>query len=112
MLLSVDGLADFYFADAKAKMPMIRQLAMEGVRAAGMKASTPTVTWPNHVTLTSGVHPAKHGVVGNNYFDRVTRKPVTLIWDPVLDKNQIVRTPTIMDVAKEQGMTTAAVRTI
>jgi predicted AlkP superfamily pyrophosphatase or phosphodiesterase len=110
MLLSVDGLADFYFADPKAKMPTIRKLAAEGVRARGMKASVPTVTWPNHTTLVTGVHPARHGVVGNNYLDRATGNPVTLIWDPVLDKDEVVRVPTIYDLAKQQGMTTASVR--
>jgi predicted AlkP superfamily pyrophosphatase or phosphodiesterase len=75
-----------------------------------MKASTPTVTWPNHTTLVTGVTPAKHGVVGNNYFDRETRKKVTLISDPVFDKDQIVKVPTIYDLAKAAGMKTAGIR--
>jgi len=35
---------------------------------------------------------------------------VALVWDPVIDKDVIVRVPTIYDVAKEAGMTTASVR--
>jgi predicted AlkP superfamily pyrophosphatase or phosphodiesterase len=75
-----------------------------------MKASTPTVTWPNHTTLVTGVNPARHGVVGNNYFDRETGKNVRLISDPVYDKDQIVKVATIYDLAKEKGWKTAAVR--
>src|SRR5690349_11492505 len=70
VMISVDGLAGYYLDDPKADLPNIRGLAREGARAASMKAVTPTVTWPNHTTLVTGVAPAKHGVVGNNYFDR------------------------------------------
>src|SRR4051794_23525759 len=79
VMISVDGLPAYYLDDPKAEMPTIRALAAEGARASMMKASTPTVTWPNHTTLVTGVTPAKHGVLGNNYFDRETRKKVTLI---------------------------------
>jgi len=110
VMISVDGLAGFYFDDPKAEMPTIRALAAEGARASSMKASTPTVTWPNHTTLVTGMNPARHGVVGNNYFDRATRKKVTLISDPVYDKEQIVKTPTLYDLAKGAGMKTAGIR--
>jgi predicted AlkP superfamily pyrophosphatase or phosphodiesterase len=75
-----------------------------------MRASNPTVTWPNHTTLVTGVVPARHGVVGNNYFDRATGKTVTLISDPTYDKQQIVLAPTVYDLAHAAGMTTAAIR--
>jgi predicted AlkP superfamily pyrophosphatase or phosphodiesterase len=103
-------LAGYYIDDPKAEMPNIRALAAEGARATSMKASVPTVTWPNHTTLVTGVQPAKHGVIGNNYFDRATKKNVQLISDPVLDKDQIIHVPTIYDLAKAHGFITAAVR--
>jgi predicted AlkP superfamily pyrophosphatase or phosphodiesterase len=49
-------------------------------------------------------------VVGNNYYDRAKGEKVTLIWDPVLDKDEIVKVPTIYDLAKTAGLKTAAVR--
>jgi predicted AlkP superfamily pyrophosphatase or phosphodiesterase len=110
VMISVDGLAADYMDDPKAEMPTIRALAAQGVRAASMKAVTPTVTWPNHTTLVTGVMPAKHGVLGNNYLDRATGKRVVLISDPVYDKDQIVRAPTIYDLAKNAGLTTAGAR--
>jgi predicted AlkP superfamily pyrophosphatase or phosphodiesterase len=110
VLISVDGLANFYMDDPKAEMPTIRKLAAEGAQAAAMKASNPTVTWPNHTTLVTGVSPAAHGVVGNNFLDRATGEKVALIWDPVFDKDQIIKVPTIYDLAKEAGLKTAAIR--
>ncbi len=110
VMISVDGLAGFYLDDPKAEMPVIRKLAAEGARAESMLASTPTVTWPNHTTLVTGVNPAKHGVVGNNYFDRTAGTNVALISDPLFDKEQIVKVPTLYDLAKQRGLKTAAVR--
>jgi predicted AlkP superfamily pyrophosphatase or phosphodiesterase len=110
VMISVDGLAGYYLDDPKAEMPTIRALAAEGARAAMMKASTPTVTWPNHTTLVTGVTPARHGVIGNNYFDRATGKKVALISDPVFDKDEIVKAPTLYDLAKAAGMKTTAIR--
>src|SRR4029079_19801131 len=110
VLMSVDGLANFYMDDPAAEMPTIRKLAAEGAKAASMRASDPTVTWPNHTTLVTGVSPARHGVVGNNYFDRAKGEKVTLIWDPVFDKDEIVKVPTIYDLAKAAWLTTAAIR--
>ena len=109
VLISVDGLAHYYLDDPKAELPTIRQLAAEGVRAEKMKASMPTVTWPNHTTLVTGVNPAKHGVIGNTYFDRAKSEVVPLIPDPIFNKEEIVRSPTIYDVAKAAGLKTAAI---
>ena len=65
VLMSVDGLANFYMDDPAAEIPTIRKLAAEGAKATSMRASDPTVTWPNHTTLVTGVSPARHGVVGS-----------------------------------------------
>jgi predicted AlkP superfamily pyrophosphatase or phosphodiesterase len=110
VMVSVDGLAAYYLDDPKAEMPTMRALAAAGARATMMTASTPTVTWPNHTTLVTGVTPARHGVVGNNYLDRATGQKVTLISDPVFDKDEIVKVPTVYDVAKAAGMKTTAIR--
>jgi predicted AlkP superfamily pyrophosphatase or phosphodiesterase len=110
VVISLDGLGGYYLDDPNAEMPTLRQLAAEGGRAQSMKASTPTVTWTNHATLVTGVPPAKHGVVGNNYFDRQAKKPVQLISDPLFDKEEIVKVPTVYDVAHDAGLTTMSIR--
>ena len=109
VLVSLDGLASFYLNDPKAEMPTLRALARDGAVAKSMVPVIPTVTWPNHTTLVTGVTPARHGVIGNTYFDREKREIVTLIQDPVFDKEQIVKVPTIYDVAKAAGLSTAGI---
>ncbi len=74
-----------------------------------MKSVMPTVTWPNHTTLVTGDFPARHGVLGNDYLDRSTGKMVQLITDPVYDERQIVKVPTLYDLAHDKGLKTAAI---
>jgi len=109
ILVSIDGWAQQYFDDPKCHMPAVKALAAAGARAKRMECSFPTVTWTNHTTLVTGVHPAKHGVLANSYFDRAERKTIPLIPDPIFNKEEIVKTPTIYDVVKAAGMKTAAV---
>lgn len=109
VLISVDGLAGFYFDDPKAEMPTIRELAKNGARASGITCSFPTVTWPNHTTIVTGANPAKHGVLGNDYLDRATGKKIQLLTDPLYDKEEIVKVPTIYDAAHKAGYQTAGV---
>ncbi|MGN6369044.1 MAG: alkaline phosphatase family protein [Phycisphaerae bacterium] len=110
VLLSIDGLAAYYIDDPKSDIPNLKAIIANGARADSMKASTPTVTWVNHATLVTGDNPERHGVLGNNYYDRATNKRITLISDPVYDKDQIVKVPTVYDLAKAAGLRTAGIR--
>jgi len=65
----------------------------------------PSVTWPAHTTIITGVLPRSHGVVGNRWLDRATRR-VVHAWEP--SKAESILVPTIFDVAKEAGYRTAA----
>jgi predicted AlkP superfamily pyrophosphatase or phosphodiesterase len=110
ILVSLDGFAHFYLDDPLADIPTLRRMMREGAVAdQGMECSFPTVTWPNHTTLVTGVPPAKHGVLGNVVFDRAKDDTVQLLVDPVLDKDEIVRAPTIYDAAHAAGLKTAGV---
>ena len=109
VVISVDGLAGYYLDDPRVELPTIRRLVREGASCAQMKCAMPSVTWPTHTTLATGVHPGRHGVIGNSYWDRTANKSVQLIMDPLFDKEEIVRTPTIYDVAHAFGLRTAAI---
>ncbi len=109
VLVSVDGLAASYFDDSKAEMPTLRAIASQGARAKGMHAAFPTVTWPTHTTLVTGVHPARHGVLGNSVWDREKGRGVTYIGDPELTKDEAVKVPTLYDAVAASGGTAAGV---
>ena len=51
------------------KIPNLRRLVAEGAYATGVKGVLPTVTYPSHTTMITGVSPAKHGILANTPFD-------------------------------------------
>ncbi|MDH6316695.1 putative AlkP superfamily pyrophosphatase or phosphodiesterase [Parabacteroides sp. PF5-5] len=64
VVLSLDGFRSDYIG--KAKTPTLDSLAKVGVKSA-FRPSFPSVTFPNHYTLATGLHPDHHGLV-NNFF--------------------------------------------
>lgn len=42
-----------------------------------------TLTAPGHATLATGLHPARHGIVANQWFDREKKEAVYCVGDPV-----------------------------
>src|SRR5438034_6354355 len=95
VLVSVDGLAASYLDDPRAEMPTLRKLAKSGAVAKGMITSFPSVTWPSHTSLITGVQPARHGVIGNSVWSRKLDRPLTYIGDPELTKDEAIKVPTL-----------------
>ena len=55
MVISLDGFPAYAFDDPRLPIPTLRKLAREGVAAASMQPVNPTVTWPNHTAIVTGV---------------------------------------------------------
>ena len=109
LLISIDGFASFYWRDERVKAPTLRALAERGAVADGVTAVFPSTTWPTHVSLVTGVAPARHGVVANHILNRATRRTEDLTGDPIYDASAIVSAPTIYDRAAAAGLAVAAV---
>jgi predicted AlkP superfamily pyrophosphatase or phosphodiesterase len=67
LLVSIDGFRSDYLD--RGITPNLSKLAAAGVRGAGMTPSYPTLTFPNHYTLVTGLRPDRHGVVHNTMRD-------------------------------------------
>ena len=107
VLISLDGFPSWALDDPYLPVPTLRRLAAKGAIAKGMRPVNPTVTWPNHTTLVTGVTPAKHGVLYNGLLKRDPGVPPRV--EPWLPRDQMVHAPTLYDVAHARGMTTAQV---
>ncbi len=108
VLLSIDGLPAFAFDDPRVPAPTLKRLAREGVMAKGMRVVNPSVTWPNHTTMVTGVAPAEHSVLANGMIIRPgPRMPLRI--EPWRDKAEMVRATTVYDLAYKAGLTTAQV---
>ena len=67
ILISLDGFrADFL---RRGLTPTLNAFIAEGVSPEYMLPSFPSVTFPNHYTLVTGLYPESHGVVGNSFWD-------------------------------------------
>jgi predicted AlkP superfamily pyrophosphatase or phosphodiesterase len=67
ILISADGFrADFA---EKYDATFLQTISQNGVRAKYMQPSYPSVTFPNHYTIVTGLYPSHHGLVDNTYID-------------------------------------------
>jgi predicted AlkP superfamily pyrophosphatase or phosphodiesterase len=65
LLVSMDGFRWDY--SNIYKTPNINRLATDGVKAERLIPSFPTVTFPNHYTIATGLYPDHHGLIDNNF---------------------------------------------
>ncbi|MCC6536532.1 MAG: alkaline phosphatase family protein [Bryobacterales bacterium] len=107
ILISLDGFPAYALDDPKLPVPTLRKLMQNGVSGA-MTAVNPTVTWPNHTTMVTGVHADQHGLLANGTITRTGAWPPVKV-EPYIDKVKMVHAPTIYDAAHAAGLTTAQV---
>lgn len=67
ILISLDGFRADYLD--RGLSPHLAAMADRGVRARWMTPAFPTLTFPNHYTIVTGLHPAHHGMVANTIRD-------------------------------------------
>lgn len=108
VVISIDGLRPDYITEADAhgaKVPNLRRFMKEGAYADAVEGVVPTVTYPSHTTLMTGVWPAKHGIYANTTFDPLQKNLQGWYWYA-----EDIRVPTLWEVAAKAGRTTASVQ--
>lgn len=93
LIVSVDGLRPDVLL--RAETPNMRALMARGTFTMWARTTEASVTLPSHVSMLTGVRPERHGVTWND--DRHNS-------DPVYPK-----VPTLFDLARRAGFTTAMV---
>jgi predicted AlkP superfamily pyrophosphatase or phosphodiesterase len=108
VVISVDGLRPDYVTAADVhgeKLPNLRRFLRSGVFAEGVVGVLPTVTYPSHTTLMTGVWPAKHGILANPTFDPLQKNFQGWYWYA-----EDLHVPTLWDAAAKAGRTTASIQ--
>jgi predicted AlkP superfamily pyrophosphatase or phosphodiesterase len=72
ILISFDGYRADYID--RGLSPTLAALARDGVRAEALRPAFPTLTFPNHYTIVTGLYPDHHGIVHNRMIDPVSGK--------------------------------------
>jgi predicted AlkP superfamily pyrophosphatase or phosphodiesterase len=107
LMISVDGMKPEYITQADArgmKLPYLRSLMRDGTYAEGVAGVWPTVTYPSHTSIVTGVSPAVHGIYNNLEFDPLMRYSNAWHWYAAQ-----IQSPTLWDVAHNTGLHTASV---
>ena len=73
-----------------------------------MTTVNPTVTWPNHTAIVTGVDASRHGLLVNGAITRTGAWPPVKV-EPWIPKEKMVKVPTVYDSAHAAGLTTAQV---
>lgn len=105
LLISIDGLQPDDVIDAEKRgidIPNLKRFVREGTYASGVKGVLPTVTYPSHATLLTGVSPSKHGIIGNTSFDPLQINQGGWYWYA-----SDYKVATLWDAAAKAGLTTA-----
>lgn len=76
LLISLDGFRADYLKQRLT--PVIQKMRECGVHAPYMRSVYPTVTFPNHYTIVTGLYPESHGIISNNMYDAEIREVFTL----------------------------------
>jgi predicted AlkP superfamily pyrophosphatase or phosphodiesterase len=72
ILISLDGYRADYID--RGLSPTLAGLARDGVHAQALRSAFPTLTFPNHYTIVTGLYPDHHGIVNNRMVDPVSGK--------------------------------------
>ena len=105
ILVSLDGFRYDYIEKHQAKF--LAEFATLGTQAESLIPSYPSVTFPNHYSIVTGLYPGHHGLVGNTMYDRQTEERYSLgNAKAVTDAKWYGGTP-LWVLAEQQGMLSA-----
>jgi predicted AlkP superfamily pyrophosphatase or phosphodiesterase len=102
IFLTIDGFRPEFYLNSEWNMPNVQALMKDGAYAKGVNSVFPSMTYPSHTTIVTGVQPAKHGIFYNNVFtpDGAAQQPY---W-----QDSSIHVPTIWKAAKDKSMTVAS----
>jgi predicted AlkP superfamily pyrophosphatase or phosphodiesterase len=106
-MISVDGLRPDYITQAREHhlhVPVLQRFMQKGTYADGVVGVVPTLTYPGHTTLITGVSPEKHGIYNNVRFDPLGRNKDAWYWYA-----SDIQAPTLWRAAASVGIVTASV---
>ncbi|MEE8525385.1 MAG: ectonucleotide pyrophosphatase/phosphodiesterase [Thermoanaerobaculia bacterium] len=102
VLVSIDGLRPEFYLDRTWPAPMLQQLRAQGAHAEAVRTVFPSVTYPAHATMLTGVVPARHGIYYNSPFEPGGQTG-RWYWEA-----SAIRAKTLWDAAREAGLATAS----
>ncbi|MFC1746200.1 ectonucleotide pyrophosphatase/phosphodiesterase [Candidatus Riflebacteria bacterium] len=107
ILLSFDGFRWDYID--RTSTPAMDWLIKRGVRASSLIPSFPSLTFPNHYTIVTGLYPDNHGIIANSMYDPVFRAYYTITYWKTKAEGRWYGGEPIWVTAEKQGVRAACV---
>lgn len=107
LVISVDGLKPDSYTEADAhglKIPTLREMVRAGAWSDGVVPVLPSVTYPSHTTMVTGVAPGVHGIFTNLQFDPMGQNLAGWRWYA-----EDIRVPTLWQIAHDRGLRTTVI---
>jgi predicted AlkP superfamily pyrophosphatase or phosphodiesterase len=82
VLVSIDGFSQDYLSIYPT--PALDRIAASGVRAESLRPVFPSLTFPNHYSIATGLYPSEHGIVSNRFPDETREN-----WYKLSDRNSV-----------------------
>ena len=76
ILISADGFR--YDLAMRYQAKNLLRLSNSGVEATSMQPSFPSLTFPNHYSIVTGMYPSHHGIVDNRFYDKKKGRNYTM----------------------------------
>lgn len=106
ILISFDGFRWDY--PDRGLTPNLDFIEKNGVRALSLKPSFPSKTFPNHISIVTGLYPQNHGIIANTIYDSVTQKVYRLSDSTEVRNPYWYKGEMIWETARRQGVITAS----
>lgn len=106
VLVSIDGFRWDYMD--RHPTPNMHRIAAAGTRAERLFPVFPTLTFPNHYSIATGLYPARHGLVANHFPDRARNRWYSLSKRDTVEDPGFYSGEPIWVAAEIQGMVSAA----
>lgn len=106
ILISVDGLRSDYAK--KYNAVNLLRLSQQGTSAEYMISVYPSLTFPNHYSLVTGLYPAHHGLVDNSFYDLRKNEVYNLHDRKKVEDGDWYRGKPLWVLAEQQKMLTAS----
>lgn len=102
VVISIDAMGSADLVGDLSATPTLKEFKEKGTHVKEIEPIYPSLTYPSHTSIVTGVYPKTHGIVNNTKLQSHVASP-DWFW-----YRKDVQVPTLYDVAREQGLKTAA----
>lgn len=103
VVITIDGFRPNFYLEDKWEAPNLKDMKQKGVHAYGVNSVFPSITYPSHTTIVTGVQPAKHGIFYNSMFAKDADSKGQIYW-----RFDQITSPTLWEVTQRAGLKAAS----